>query len=127
MKAILKVFGILFGFAVIACAALVIYISTLDPNDYKSLIAEKFQEETGRSLNFEDDINVTIYPWLGLETNGITVGNASGFGDSPFLHTDHTMVRIKFMPLLQEKYEIDTVRLYGLSVNLVTDVAGRTN
>ncbi|MGY8813638.1 MAG: AsmA family protein [Gammaproteobacteria bacterium] len=127
MKAILKVFGILFGFAIIACAALVIYISTLDPNDYKSLIAEKFQEETGRTITFEGDINVTIYPWLGLETNGITVGNAPGFGDSPFLHTDHTMVRIKFMPLLQEKYEIDTVRLYGLSVNLVTDIAGRTN
>jgi AsmA protein len=127
MKAIIKLFGILFGLVFITCAALMIYISTLDPNDYKSLIAEKFREETGRTITFDGDITISIYPWLGLESNGVTIGNAPGFGDTPFLHTDHTMVRIKFMPLLREKYEIDTVRLYGLSVNLIKDETGRTN
>ena len=127
MKAIIKLFAVLFGLFLISCIALMIYVTTLDPNDYKSLIAENFQEQTGRSMTIDGDVSVTIYPWLGLELNGITIGNASGFGDEPFLHTDHAMVRIKFMPLLNDQYEIDTVRLHGASINLVKNEDGRTN
>ena len=35
MKAIIKIFGIFLGLLLIACAGVVIYVSTLDPNDYK--------------------------------------------------------------------------------------------
>ncbi len=127
MKSLLKVFGILIGLVIVTLAAIVIYVSTLDPNDYKAMIADGFQEETGRSMSIDGDVVVTIYPWLGVEINDVTIGNAPGFGDMPFLQLQHAMVRLKLMPLLQEQYEIDTVRVHGLAINLMKDAAGTTN
>ena len=126
MKAI-KIAGVVLGLMLLSLVAVVVYVSTLDPNDYKGLIAEKFNTGTGRTLTIDGDIRVTIYPWLGLEVNGVTVGNAPGFGDQPFFHADHAMVRIKLMPLFQEQYEIDTVRLHGAVINLAKNEAGVTN
>lgn len=126
MKAI-KVVGVLLGLLLVSLLAVVVYISTLDPNNYKGLIADKFSEQTGRTLVMDGDIRLTIYPWLGIEVNGVTIGNASGFGDQPFFHADQAMVRIKLMPLLQEQYEIDTIRLHGATINLAKNEAGQTN
>lgn len=127
MKSILKVFGVVFGIIVIALAGIILYATTLDPNDYKGYITDKFQAETGRSLELDGDIGLTFYPWLVLELNGVTVGNAPGFGDEPFLHADHALVRIKLLPLLREQYEVDTVRLHGAVVNLARNAEGVTN
>ena len=44
MKSILKIFGVIFGLILIICVAAVVYVTTLDPNDYKGFIADKFQE-----------------------------------------------------------------------------------
>ncbi len=126
MKAI-KIVGVLFGLVLLSLVAVVVYVSTLDPNDYKGLIADKFTEQTGRTLTIDGDIRLTIYPWLGMELNGVTIGNAAGFGDQPFLHADHAMVRAKLMPLLKEQYEIDTVRLHGTTINLAKNEAGQSN
>lgn len=126
MKAI-KIVGALLVLVVVSLIAVGVYVSTLDPNDYKGLISDKFTEKTGRTLAIDGDIRLTLYPWLGLEVNGVTVGNAPGFGDAPFLHADHAMARIKLMPLLNERYEIDTVRLQGAAINLAKNEAGQTN
>lgn len=126
MRAI-KIVGVLFGLVLVSLVAIVVYVSTLDPNDYKGLIADKFKEQTGRTLIMDGDINLTIYPWLGLELNEVTIGNAPSFGDQAFLHADHAMVRIKLMPMLHKQYEIDTVRLHGTSINLAKNAAGQTN
>jgi len=126
MKAI-KIVGALFGLVLISLVAIVIYISTLDPNAYKGMIADKFTAETGRTLTMDGDIRLTYYPWLGLELNNVTIGNAAGFGEEPFFRTDLAMVRVKLMPLLRDQYEIDTVRLHGTTINLAKDANGVTN
>ena len=126
MKA-LKIVGVLFGLILFVLVAAVAYVSTLNPNDYKGMIAGKFSSSTGRTLTMDGDIRLTIYPWLGLELNGVTIGNAAGFRDQPFLHTDLAMVRVKLLPLLQEQYEIDTVRLLGTTINLAKNESGQTN
>jgi AsmA protein len=77
MKAI-KIVGALFGLILVSLIAFIFYVTTLDPNDYKGMIADKFNAQTGRTLTLDGDINLTIYPWLGLEVNGVTVGNATG-------------------------------------------------
>ena len=58
MKSILKVFGVIFGLIVVALAGVVIYAATLDPNDYKGYIADKFRAETGRSLELDGEIGL---------------------------------------------------------------------
>jgi len=88
--------GLLFGIIVLAA------VMYFDPNDHKDRIIAKVEEETGRQLKLEGDINLSYYPWLGLEVSGVTLGNAEGFGDAPFIHADVVALRIKTMPLLKK-------------------------
>jgi uncharacterized protein involved in outer membrane biogenesis len=113
--------GLLFGVVVLGA------VMFFDPNDHKARIIAKVEEETGRTLKLEGDINLSYYPWLGLEVSGVTLGNAEGFGEAPFMHADVVALRIKTMPLLKKQYELDTLQLHGVEVNLAKNKAGVTN
>ena len=113
--------GLLFGVVVLAA---VLYF---DPNDHKDRIIAKVEKETGRQLKLEGDIKLSYYPWLGLEISGVTLGNAEGFGDAPFIHADVVALRIKTMPLLNKQYELDTLKLHGVEINLAKNKEGVNN
>jgi uncharacterized protein involved in outer membrane biogenesis len=113
--------GLLFGVVVLGA------VLFFDPNDHKDRIIAKVEEETGRQLKLEGDINLSYYPWLGLEVSGVTIGNAEGFGDAPFMHADVVALRIKTLPLLKKQYELDTLRLHGVEINLAKNKEGVSN
>ena len=113
--------------AVVVVAAGVAAVLSIDPNDHKDWIASEFHERTGRTLSLDGDLTVTLYPWLGLEADGVAMGNAPGFGDAPFLRVDYAKVRVKLLPLLRQRYEVDTVRIRGAVVNLARDEQGASN
>ena len=113
--------------AVAVVAVGIIAVVSIDPDDYKGWIASKFHERTGRTLSLDGDVAVTLYPWLGLEVNEAGMGNAPGFGDAPFLHVDHAKVRVKLLPLLRSRYEVDTVHVRGAVINLARDEQGVSN
>ena len=108
---------------IVATAAVILF----DPNQHKDFIASQVKENTGRTLVLAGNINMTFYPWLGLEAEKITLGNAEGFGDEAFLYADQISMRIKTMPLLKEQYELDTLKLHGVKLNLIKDEQGNTN
>lgn len=127
MKLIKILLGLTVALVLLVVVGIVGVALFFDPNEHKDLIIGKVQEETGRKLELPGEIKLTYYPWLGLESNGITLGNASGFGEEPFLHADKVAVRIKTMPLLKQRYELDTFKLHGLRLNLARNKDGRTN
>jgi AsmA protein len=101
--------------------------STFDPNDYKGVAAEAFTARTGRALSVDEDLRLTYFPWLAVETGGVTVGNAAGFGPEPFATARRIAARVKLVPLLSRRVEIGTVELEGVTVNLARDAALRGN
>lgn len=108
-------------------AAGIVAIVSIDPNQHKDWIAAKVLERTGRALSLEGDIAIGWYPWLELEVNELSLGNAPGFGDGVFLHADYARVRVKTLPLLRNKYEIDTAQARGARVNLARNEQGVAN
>lgn len=127
MKALFKILMVSSGLLLVILIAVIITLATLDPNDHKDWISEKALEKTGRSLSLEGDLDVSFYPWLGLELNNLTVANAPGFGDAPFLKAEYIKLRVKLMPMLKDRYEIDTVSVRGLVMNLAKNKEGLTN
>lgn len=127
MKALLRLILGLAGLVMVAVIGVGFFIATLDPNDHKDWIIGKVQEQTGRKLSLDGDIRLALYPWIDLEVNGLTLANAPGFGAAPFLHVDHLNVRVKTIPLLREKYEVDTVKVTGALVNLARNKDGVSN
>ena len=124
----LKIIGILFAavFTIIA-AALLSIILFFDPNDYKTQISEAVEDATGRQLNIEGDIALSLFPWIGMELGKITLSNAPGFDDRPFAQTDGAEVKLKLMPLLAQEVEMIGISLRGLNLNLQIDANGKTN
>jgi len=128
MAKILKILGavvaILVGLVVLA---IIVLPMVVDPNDYKGVIADEVAKQTGRTLTIEGDIDLSVFPWLGLEIGPTQLSNAAGFKDQYMAQMEAVEVRVKLLPLLKKQLEVNTVRLTGLVLNLARDKNGKTN
>ena len=119
--------GLILLLVVLIVAAALILPRVIDPNDYKDEIVQAVKDKTGRDLAIEQPLSLSVFPWLGVETGGVVLGNAPGFGDQPFLRVDRLGVRVKLLPLLSRKVEVDTLVLEGAEVNLARNEKGVSN
>jgi len=128
MKAIKIILAVLAAVTALLVVAAVIVASLFDPNDYKGVAADAFTARTGRTLAVDQNLKLSFFPWLAVETGGITVGNAAGFDAAmPFATIERAAARVKLLPLLDRKVEIGTVELDGLHLNLARDKDLRGN
>lgn len=104
--------------------ALVVFV---DPNDFKDDITQAVQEATGRELSLQGDIELSVFPWLGLNLGAAQLSNAAGFDGATFARVESVDIKLKLMPLLQQRIEMKTLNLHGLQLNLVRAADGRSN
>jgi AsmA protein len=110
----------------IVSAAILLPI-VIDPNDHKPEIIAQVKEQTGRDLRIDGDIALSVFPWIGVELGKVELGNAAGFDNPVFASTDKVSIRVKLLPLLSKRLEMDTVTIHGLTLNLARDARGRSN
>ena len=128
MRTIVKVLGIavaalavLFG-----VAALLLWV-VFDPDNVREELEAFVAERTGREFYIDDDLALTLYPWLGIETGAMFLGHAEGFGDGNFASVDSAVARVRLLPLFRGRMEFGTVVLEGLELNLARGADGRDN
>lgn len=126
-KLIKWLFGILILLVVLVVAAVVILPLVIDPNDYKDEIQAAVKKQTGRELTIGQPLSLSVFPQLAVGLGGVTLSNAEGFGEEPFAQVEKLALKVKVMPLLQRRVEVDTVVLKGANLNLAKDAKGRTN
>jgi len=128
VKKLFKIIGIviggLLGIIIITVAALVL---TFDANNYKNEIKEQVEQHTGRKFEIAGNIEISVFPWIGLKVEKVGLGNAPGFSKAAFAKIDQLDVKVKFLPLLEKKVEVDKIRIHGLSVSLETLANGSNN
>ena len=109
--------------------AIVIVASTFDPNEYKGVATDAFAARTGRTLTIDEDLRLAYFPWLAVETGGVTIGSAPELGGAaqPFATARRVAARVKLLPLLSRRVEIGTIELEGLTLNLARDASLRGN
>ncbi len=128
MQTLLKILGIsVMVLATLAIGAAIFIGWWFDPNDYKSYVAEWVESRTGRDFVIEDDLELTFFPWLGVETGGLRLGNAEGFGAEAFATAERAIVRVKLLPLLLARVEFGDLEVDGLVLNLARDLERRGN
>jgi AsmA protein len=98
-----------------------------DPNDYRDELAAQVQEQTGRELEIDGDLKLSIFPWLAVEVGPARLSDAQGFGDKPFAEIQGARAGIRLLPLLSRRVEISELRLDGMRLRLITDKQGKTN
>jgi len=118
--------SILGALVLLLVLAVVIITLVIDPNDYREDVEEAVFDATGRELHIEDELSLSFFPWLGVETGRVTLGNAEGF-EGDFFSLDSADVRLRLIPLLRRQLEVAEIGVEGLRLNLAVNEAGVTN
>jgi len=114
----MKIFKIIFIISAVALVALLAFVATFDANNYKPEIIEQVEKATGRSFTVDGDISLSVFPWIGLKVENVSLGNEKGFSEKDFASMKQLDVKINVLPLLKKEVQINTIRLHGLKVSL---------
>ena len=80
MKNLLKWLLIIGGiFLVLIIAAVIIIPQFVDVQKYKPVIEQKVAEATGRSFTLGDEIDISVFPWVGVKLTDLHFGNGKGY------------------------------------------------
>lgn len=107
--------------------AIIVVPLVVDPNDFKPQIQTLVKDKTGRDLAINGDLELSLFPWIGLSTGTVSLSNAEGFGEQSFAAIESTDVKVKLLPLLSKKVEISRILLKGLTLNLAKNKQGTSN
>lgn len=119
--------SIIAAIIVLIIAAVVILPLVINPNDFKPEIQAAVKENVGRDLLIDGDLELSVFPWLGISTGKISLSNAEGFTDKAFAEIEESNVRVKLLPLLSKELEVSRIVLKGLVLNLAKNKQGISN
>jgi len=115
------------GFLLLLIAAVVLIPLLVDVNRYKPQIEAKVQEATGRAFQIGGDIELSVFPWVGLALGDLRLGSPAGFKETDLLKVGDFEARVKLIPLLSKNVEIKRVVLQSPVIMLVKSKKGQTN
>ncbi len=125
MKRILKwLVGILTTLIVLVIIVVLALPVLLDPNRYRQEISDLVHQETGMYLTIHDDIGWSVFPWLGLSINNVTIDDVQ---QQRLATLKHVAVSVEVKPLFAKQIRISDIELDGVDANLVVNKNGVAN
>jgi len=113
--------------ALLIIVAAVVIPMFVDPNDFKPQIQSIVKKQTGRELTISGDLELSVFPWIGVATGEMTLSDAPGFDKPYFARIEESNIKVKLLPLLSKKIEISRIVLKGLDLYLAKNNKGITN
>ncbi|MGR4020180.1 AsmA family protein [Vibrio harveyi] len=124
MKKLLLIIAIPIVAILAVILGLVIFVN---PNQFKPLIVEQAQKQTGLELVIEGDISWQFFPSIGFELGRTELRNPQGFSQPNLFKVETVGVDVSVTPLLSKQLEIGTVTLDGAEFYLETLKDGTKN
>ncbi|MBD1557969.1 AsmA family protein [Vibrio sp. S9_S30] len=124
MKKLLLFIAVPITLIVVALLALIIFVN---PNQFKPMIVEQVQKNTGMTLVIEGDIGWQFFPSLGFSIGQTELRNPEGFSLPNLLKVEQVGLAIEVTPLLSNQLIIGNILLDGAEVSLETLEDGRSN
>ncbi|MFV0543489.1 MAG: AsmA family protein [Marinicella pacifica] len=126
-----KLFKWFIGLIVIVALLLVLAVLLLpvffDPNDHKPEIQQAVQNQIGREVSLNGPIGWSVFPWVAIELNDVSVANEQGFSGDSLADIGKLSARVKLLPLLKKDIQVDTVELKQPGIHLQVAKSGQTN
>ena len=108
-------------------AVVTIFVAVFDANAYKQELTELVREASGRELQFHGDVDLTIFPALGMKLGAMSFSNAEGFGALPMIKVKEASISVDLASLISFAPEIDKLVLRDLEINLIKNKVGVNN
>lgn len=124
MKKVLAALGIL---AVIVIAAAVIVPGLVPAEKIRDEMVAQVKAATGRDLSIDGKMAVSLFPTLSVQVANVALSNPPGFTTRDLVRLGAVDVRLKLMPMLVGRIEVDSFVLLDPVISLETDRHGRAN
>jgi AsmA protein len=104
VKYVFITFGVL---TLLFCAALLIVPHLIDVDKLKPRIEQLVSEKTGYPLKIMGTIDLSVFPWVGINFTDLVLNNPEDFQEKKFLSIKNFEARLKVLPLLSKRVEIN--------------------
>ena len=117
----------LLGAIVLALVVVVAGLFLLPQDKIARIAADQIRAQTGREVDFGNDVRLSFWPVLGVETGPVTLGNADWAADGPMLTASHLAVGVSAVSLLSGDIRITQVVAEQPVLRLEQGADGRVN
>lgn len=115
------------GLTLLFCAVLLIGPYFIDVEQFKPKIEQFVTEKTGYPLTIKGDIDISVFPWIGLSFTDLKLDNPEEFQENKFLTIKKFQARLKVLPLLSKRVEIHRFSIDQPEIFLTRDSRGFWN
>ena len=126
-KAIKWVSIVVGGLIVLVILVIVITPMFVDIQKYKPVIESKVAEATGRPFTLGGDLDLSLFPWVGVSLSDIHLGNPEGFEEKDFVSVESFEVRVKLLPLLSKNIQVKRFVVDSPRITLEKRKDGKAN
>ncbi len=129
MKLLWKVLAGALAILVVALIGVAVAVALIfEPNDYRPMLIEVVEENTGRNFELPGDLDLSWFPCCSVAVGPSSLSNPPGFPDQSFAKIESAALSLKLWPLItRREIEIGTVTLDGLDISLIQLADGRGN
>lgn len=124
MKKIIIVIG---GLAAVGAAGVLILPSLVPAEKIRAEVVAQVKAATGRDLTIDGKVSVSAFPSLAVQVNSVSLSNPPGFQGKEMARIGALDVRLKLLPILSGKVEVDSFVLLDPVITLEVDRQGRAN
>ncbi len=124
MKAVKYLLYFVSGLAGLAVLALIAAVLIVDGGFVKSRL-EKMMKDKNRTLVIEGTPSVRLFPVAGISLGKTTLSESGGAGQ--FVAVEKLEAGVRVMPLLSGEIAVESLKVSGLSLNVLRDKGGRMN
>lgn len=120
---------IIAGGSLAAVLVLVILLlpSMIEVERYRPLIEREASQALGRPVTLAGPLDLSIFPWIGVEVGDLAVGNPEGFSEPNLLSVETAEIRVAVLPLLRRAVEVNRFILRSPEITLERTADGRAN
>lgn len=127
MRVWLKILVGVLVLVVVLVAGGVLFISQMDPNEYRGLLSDAVERATGRRLHVGGDLRIKLLPLPSLEANEVSFANAPWASQPDMVRAQRLRAEVELMPLLSGRVIVRRFVAIEPRVFLETAADGRNN
>lgn len=124
MKKILIALG---AVVVVVVGALIALPALIPADRIQAEVVNGVKSATGRDLSIQGKVSVSVFPSLSVQVGDVALANPPGYSTKDLLRLGAVDVRLKLLPLLGGKVEVDSFVLVDPVITLETDRQGKGN
>ncbi|WP_413110531.1 AsmA family protein [Thaumasiovibrio sp. DFM-14] len=122
-----KLIVILLGIVITLVIALAALIALVDPNQFKPVIVEQVEENTGQTLVIDGELKWQWWPRLGLSMGETALRNPTEFTSTDMLAFQTASLSVEVLPLFSRTLSVGELTLIAPQINVETLPDGRRN